>query len=113
MTYFMLHDPCRQGPFAMLVKDGFFSHDEMGNHNYLSIPEWVEDMGAGIAKLFYDNSKSVIVKFRAIPQFEAEAYLESVLCYLYCALNHKIYLLNVILVMRHLYTGYFPRILST
>ena len=89
MTYFMLHDLCRQGPFAMLVKDVAFCHDEIGNHNYFSIPECVEDMGAGIAKLFYDNSKSVIVKFRAIPQFEAEAYLESVLCYLYCALNHK------------------------
>ena len=44
----------------MLVMDVAFCHDEIGNHNYLSIPECVEDMGAGIAKLFYDNSKSVI-----------------------------------------------------
>ncbi|MBQ4111865.1 MAG: hypothetical protein IJD38_03610 [Clostridia bacterium] len=88
-TYRMLHDSSRQGPFAMLVKDVAFCHDEIGDHDYLSIPECVEDMGAGIAKLFYDNSKSVIVKFHAVPQFEAEAYLENVLCYLYCALNQK------------------------
>lgn len=88
-TYSMLHDSYRQGPFAMLVKDVAFCHDEIGHHDYLSIPECVEDMGADIAKLFYNNSTSVIVKFHAVPQFYAEAYLENVLCYLYCALNKK------------------------
>lgn len=88
-TYRMLHNSSRQGPFALLVKDVAFCHDKIGHHDYLSIPECVEDMGAGIAKLFFDNSKSVIVKFRAVPQFEAEAYLEHVLCYLYCVFNQK------------------------
>ena len=88
-TYRMLHDSSRQGPFAMLVKDVAFCHDKIGHHDYLSIPECVEDMGADIAKLFYNNSASVIVKFHAVPQFAAETYLEHVLCYLYCAFNQK------------------------
>ena len=89
ITYCMIHDSCRQGPFAMLIKDVAYCHDEIGHHDYLSIPECVEDMGTGVAKLFFDNSKPIIVKFYAPPQFEAEAYLESVLCYLYCVLNQK------------------------
>lgn len=88
-TYHMLHDPYRQGPFAMLVKDVAFCHDEIGNHDYLAIPECVEDMGEEIADLFSENSISVVVKFQAQPQFETEWYLKKVMCYLYCAI-HKI-----------------------
>lgn len=86
-TYHMLHDSCRQGPFAMLVKDVAFCHDEIGHHDYLAIPECVEDMGEEIADLFYKNSISVIVKFKAKPQFEAKWYLEKVVCYLYYVIH--------------------------
>jgi len=86
-TYRWLHDSHRQGPFAMLVKDVAFCHDEIGHHDYLAIPECVEDMGKEIACLFIKNSVSVIVKFQALPQLEAEFYLKRVMCYLYCAIH--------------------------
>lgn len=86
-TYEMYNWASRQGPFAMLVKDVAFCHDEIGNHDYLAIPECVEDMGEEIADLFRKNSISVVVKFQAQPQFEAEWYLEKVVCYLYSAIH--------------------------
>ena len=86
-TYGMINESCRQGPFAMLIKDVAFHSDEMRNHDYLSIPEYIEDMGAEIADLFRKNSTSVIVKFKASPQYEAKEYLKVVIFYLYSIIN--------------------------
>lgn len=86
-THMLSDDLCRQGPFAMLVREVAFCPDEINNHDYLSIPEYVEDMGGEIADLFRKNSKSVIVKFKAIPQWETESYLKPVVNYLYCTTN--------------------------
>lgn len=88
-TYTRFRNSCRQGPFAMLVKDVAFRHYEIGHHDYLAIPECVEDMGKEIAGLYYKNSISVIVKFHAQPRLKAEDYLEPVVNYLYYAI-HKI-----------------------
>lgn len=63
------YNPMHQGPYAMLVKDIAFS--ACGNHDYLGIPEIIEDVGYvveemfGISfiKKFKEKSSSVIVKF--------------------------------------------------
>ncbi|AWI03207.1 hypothetical protein [Clostridium drakei] len=50
----------------MVVKDAAFSSEEIGNHDYLKIPEIVEDICVCFEKiyginLYISNSKSMIV----------------------------------------------------
>jgi hypothetical protein len=56
-------------PYAMLVKDIGFN--DVGNHNYLRVPEIVEDIclsfqqqyGVDLLQRYLNNTKSCIVKF--------------------------------------------------
>jgi len=59
------------GPFAVLVREGAFRWRELGNHDYLAVPEIVEDVSIHFGKIykldllerFKKNTSPCIVKF--------------------------------------------------
>lgn len=69
--YVLKTDPFHAGPFAFLVREGAFHAQRNGNHDYLSLPETMEDICNGYyhkhGERLYDDLKSalspVIVKF--------------------------------------------------
>ncbi len=77
------------GPYGMLVREVAFCLAEVGNHDYLDIPEIVEDIALCFAEqyefdlrsAFIENSKPCIVKF--IDQNPHEWCLTPALYYLY------------------------------
>lgn len=82
------------GPYGMLVRDSAFSSKEMGNHDYLKVPEIVEDIGICFNKIYGINlvekyickSKSIIVKF--ISDDVKDYYVGIALNYLYNKLHN-------------------------
>lgn len=92
-------DKIHYGPYAMLVRGIAFGADEVGNHDYLKMPEIIEDMCMGIEEIygfdlideFYKKAKSVIVKFREKPKTQDKIpdYIGTMLCYLYCSWNKQ------------------------
>ena len=70
-----------QGPFAMLVKDIAFCPEDADHHDYLKVPELMEDMG--LSSIYEENGTSIIIKFVSKPGFEPYHYLKHVLYYLY------------------------------
>jgi hypothetical protein len=82
---------CFAGPNAMLVKEAAFHSDEMGNHDYLAMPEIVEDICHGYEKQFGESIqeeiaaglRKCIVKFdmKAEP---GEQHAAEVLSYCWC-----------------------------
>ncbi len=83
--------PLHAGPYAMLVRDSAFRSHEMGNHDYLRLPEIVEDICNG----YHDASGVVIhdevcaslipyvVKFWSRNRTD-KGCVESAMYYLYC-----------------------------
>nr|WP_319374281.1 hypothetical protein [uncultured Methanobacterium sp.] len=77
------------GPYAMLIKDSAFKSKEMGNHDYLKIPEIIEDIcypfdniyNFNLLDRYIKNTQPCIVKFKH-SKFELD-YLGAVLFYLY------------------------------
>jgi len=77
------------GPYAMLIKEVAFCPHDIGNHDYLKIPEIVEDIcmvyqeqfGEDLAEKFISSTKPCIVKF--INDSVDEYYLGVVMNYLY------------------------------
>jgi hypothetical protein len=65
------NDPDHWGPYGVLVRDVAFCPTEIGNHDYLDMPEIVEDIslcfedryGFDLRSAFTQNSKPCIVKF--------------------------------------------------
>lgn len=86
-------DEFHWGPYAMLVRDVAFNSEEIENHDYLKIPEIVEDIsicfekiyGINLAESYINNSKSIIVKF--ISEDVEENYIGVALNYLYNKLH--------------------------
>ena len=88
------------GPYGMLVKEVAFSSKELGNHDYLNIPEIIEDIAIGIESnfninftdLYLSHSYPIIVKF--IVDFSkchydtTEPLIESALQYVYTKINN-------------------------
>ena len=70
-----------QGPFAILVKDIAFCPKSVGHHDYLMVPELMEDLG--LSNVYKNNGTSLIVKFITHPEYEPYHYLKHVLYYLY------------------------------
>jgi len=60
------------GPFGMLIRENAFKANSLGNHDYLAIPEIIEDIFLCVEKAhqidlrsqFQHQAKSCIVKFR-------------------------------------------------
>ena len=83
------HDSLHWGPFAMLVRESAFQPKEMGNYDYLRIPEIVDDIcdsfkvtfGYNLADAYIDATKSYIVKFHSVTT--KDYYIGVALYYLY------------------------------
>lgn len=81
--------PYLAGPFGMLVRESAFRAREMGNHDYLRIPEIMEDICDGYSERFGDPILAAlqaalvpcIVKFRSTRT--SPTYLSSAARYLY------------------------------
>lgn len=67
-----ISDKCHYGPYAMLVREIAFNSSTVGNHDYLNIPEIIEDMCMDVKKIygidlierFVRQASPVIVKFK-------------------------------------------------
>lgn len=86
---FKTSDDLHWGPYAMLVHEVAYCSDEVGNHDYLKIPEIIDDIcksfqevyGRNLEELFLNNTSSFVVKFI---DFETKkSHLEAALYYLY------------------------------
>lgn len=87
------------GPYAMLVREIAFNSNQVGNHDYLRIPEIIEDMcmgmeneyGIDLIGKYIEKSIPVITKFRKVVSDHGKDknYIGTALCYLYCKLNNK------------------------
>ncbi len=81
------------GPFAVLVRDIAFRSKEVGNHNYLRVPEIVEDIclcfsdryGIDLLPAYLDRTRPCIVKFT--DDDAREDCVVAALYYLYCAFH--------------------------
>lgn len=79
-----MEDKIHYGPYAMLVKEAAYRYDDIGNHDYLSLPELIEDLGRGMDKKYGINlieeyrrkSVPMIVKFKMPPQNETDNYCD-------------------------------------
>jgi hypothetical protein len=66
-----VENPEHWGPYAVLIRDGAFRPDEMGNHDYLRVPEIIEDIcmcfasahGFDLLEAYRKSTKPCIVKF--------------------------------------------------
>lgn len=89
------------GPYAMLVKEAAYCFDDIGNHDYLSLPELIEDLGRGMDKIYginlieiyRRNSVPLIVKFKMPPQNEFDNrtdddYIEIAISYLHTKIHN-------------------------
>jgi len=83
------------GPFAMLVKEVAFKSSEIGNHDYLELPEFFElicviyeeEYGESIRGLIVKALKPCIVKFVS-RKGNILRYVDIAAYYLYCKLNN-------------------------
>lgn len=83
------------GPYAMLIRDTAFKPGEIGNHDYLDVPEIVEDICVSFEKLCgYDlldqyrkATRPCIVKF--VSNFGDPNNISPVLYYLYKKIHRK------------------------
>lgn len=77
------------GPFGMLIKESIYYADEIGLHNYLDIPEIIEDIcnsyekkfGTSIIDVICKSLVPVTVKFISTQQ--SGNYIAYALCYAY------------------------------
>jgi hypothetical protein len=82
-------NPFYWGPYAILVRDLAFKPGEVGNHDYLSGPEIIEDIcdcferlyHLDVFKIFLQKTKPCIVKF--IDRSIRTNYLRAALWHLY------------------------------
>lgn len=86
---------CFAGPNAMLVKESAFRSGEMGNHDYLAMPEIVEDICHGYDKQFGESIQEVIAAGlkKCIVKFELLArgvdYTPEALGYCWCKYHNE------------------------
>lgn len=85
-----LNDSIHWGPYAFLVKDVVTSRNSLGQHDYLAMPEIIEDLceevknanGLELLSQFREKLQPVIVKFKAPAGDSAEYALSVAICYL-------------------------------
>lgn len=90
LYHFKTDDPLHWGPFAILVRDVAFHAKEQSQHDYLAMPEIIEDICSGFHKsegvdllpLFTAKLKPTIVKFSSSIDGELDKRcIASALCY--------------------------------
>ena len=59
-----LRENCHYGPYAMLVREIAFNSQVVGNHDYLKIPEIIEDMCMDVQKVYGVDALNRFVKKR-------------------------------------------------
>jgi len=87
---------CFAGPYAMLVRESAFCSHEMGNHDYLTMPEIVEDICNGYEKQFNVSIseeiaaglRKCIVKFEVTAE-RGEEHAAEVLSYCWCKYHNQ------------------------
>jgi hypothetical protein len=85
------------GPYAMLVRESAFHAEKMGNHDYLRLPEIVEDICTGYNAQYGQSIcdevsaalKKCIVKF-VVSDETADTYKEPTLKYCWCKANEQL-----------------------
>jgi len=91
-----LSHPMQGGPFAMLVRESAFRAEEMKNHDYLYLPEIMEDIcnkyhkvsGESIYDVLSINLRPYIIKFSSRQQIGKHC-IESAIYYLYCETHNR------------------------
>ena len=89
-------NPFHYGPFAMLVKDTAFKAKEIGNHDYLWIPEIIEDIcnayhdkfGLSIHDDVVKSLKPCIVKFKSCYRID-DGCIRAALYYLHACIQKE------------------------
>lgn len=97
------------GPFAFLVRPMIFESSTIGNHDYLGIPEIVEDIclsyaevcGRDLGQRFIDATRPCIVKFRTA-EWEEDNSVQAALMFLHRSLTHQ----KLTLSCNTFYSGY-------
>ncbi|BBT17353.1 hypothetical protein WP8S17C03_34020 [Metapseudomonas otitidis] len=84
-------DKFHHGPYAMLVREAAFNSGRIGNHDYLEVPEIIEDICSGYKKQFGHCIYRVIVSKlkKCIVKFESgklvdDSLLAPALLYCWC-----------------------------
>jgi hypothetical protein len=84
------------GPYAMLVKESAFHSEVMGNHDYLAVPEIIEDICNGYHKQFGESIYEGIVSrlMKCVVKFEWSEYdraglAPTVLSYCWCRVHNE------------------------
>lgn len=107
-----ISDKCHYGPYAMLVREIAFKSSTVGNHDYLNIPEIIEDMCMDVKKVygidlidrFVRQASPVIVKFKEqlIGDKRDKQYIGTALTYLHNILHEE----KLCLMCNTCYSGY-------
>lgn len=107
-----ISDKCHYGPYAMLVREIAFNSETVGNHNYLNIPEIIEDMCMNVKNVydvdildrFIRCASPVIVKFKEQlkDNTRGRQYIGTALTYLHNKLHGK----KLCLMCNTCYSGY-------
>lgn len=107
-----ISEKCHYGPYAMLVREIAFNSQTVGNHDYLNIPEIIEDMcmdvqkvyGVDVLEIFVKKASPIIVKFKEelIDNANDKHYIGTALTYLYNKLHGE----SLCLMCNTCYTGY-------
>ncbi len=88
-------NPFHWGPYGILIRDVAFKANEMGSHDYLLVPEIVEDIcrcfaatyDVDLLKAFCENTKPCIIKF--IHDETRQGYTKAALYYLYSIYSRR------------------------
>ncbi|WP_343583433.1 hypothetical protein [Herbaspirillum sp.] len=87
-------DSSHWGPYAMLVRDVMFYPGDVGQHDYLGMPEIIEDIcngfeksaGVSLAQTFERALRPAIVKFTSEPNHE-ESCIAAAICYVFSTIH--------------------------
>jgi hypothetical protein len=82
------------GPYGILVREVAFCANELSQHDYLGMPEIIEDIcdgfevtsGVALIDIFSAKLKPAIVKFTSVVDY-AEAYVSTALCYVHSTIQ--------------------------
>ena len=94
-----VNENMHQGPYALLILDVGFKSEEVGNHDYLRIPEIIEDICDGYQVKFNESIKEIVINKlkKCVVKFEANTetketnhrFLTPALSYCWCIINEE------------------------
>lgn len=86
------------GPYAILVKEVAFHSERLSQHDYLGMPEIIEDIcngfqetsGIELMPIFREKLKPAIVKFVDVNNDYEESYIATALSYVYSKIHEDV-----------------------